>query len=107
MLEEIDDLTIPAFLARPRTGRRFVLPAERAPRSHYTKPQRPEGERWTRADRFRVHLHDQAPRIGSGIRSLWVIVGRKRVGLSDGHIKTVIPRADWNQIARKAVKLEV
>lgn len=102
----MSDLAIPAFLdAKLQPKRRKVRDVSAwAPMAGIT---RPDSERWARAERFRVHLHDEALRIGSGIRNLWVLVGRKRVGLSDGRITQVIPRVVWNDnLARTASKLE-
>ena len=101
------DITIPAFLdAKLRPKRRRIL-RDDPEWSPVTLPCRPTSERWHRADRFRVHLHDEATRIGSGYRALWVLVGRKRVGLSDGKTTQVIPRHLWNDnLARSAIKLE-
>lgn len=105
LIADDTDLTIPAFLRRTAAEKRHTI---RSQAHHYTSdPVRPEGARWVRAERYRVHLHDEAPRIGSGIRTCWVIVGRKRVGLCAGTTKQVIPRHVWNgALARSAIKLE-
>lgn len=100
-------MTLPAFLNAkllPKPRRRL---REEPTWSPVTLPSRPTSERWHRAERFRVHLHDEATRIGSGYRALWVLVGRKRVGLSDGKTTQVIARHLWNDnLARSAIKLE-
>lgn len=107
MNDTLYDMTaMPAFLSRTKGESRFTIRS----RAHHYKvlpPVRPEGARWERAERYRVHLHDEATRIGSGQRVCWVIIGRKRVGLCAGRIKQVVSRAIWNEcLARSAIKLD-
>jgi len=38
---------------------------------------KPAGKRWGKAEACWVFLHDEAPTIGSGLRPIWYIEGRK------------------------------
>lgn len=58
------------------------------------------------AARFRVHLMDEAPRIGSGLRIVNVMIGRKVAHVYDdyGHRKK-FPLKVWQEIARSAIPM--
>jgi len=52
------------------------------------------------AIRMRVHLHDEAPRIGSGWRIVTVLVGTKWVRLAGDTGRAKLHRALWADICR-------
>lgn len=94
---EVDDgLALPDFLDRRGKPK---LP-EKKSRHHRAKPQRPKGAKWSKAELRIIVLHDEAPRIGSGVRHVWALVGRQWVQLarSDGSRKTKISMALWRLI---------
>jgi len=84
LLPELPDFLRRSDLAKPNRTRRqkpkrikFIhkrLPCENKP---------PKGKKFLGAERIRVMLKDEAPRIGSGYRSTWAKVGRKWVWLCD------------------------
>jgi hypothetical protein len=91
-----DDLAIPSFLKRTGVAKPF-----RAPRwKKFPKAERPEGEKWTEAKRWEVHLHDEVPKLGCGQHRIWVVEGRRWARLSDGVAKIKVPMALWSLVRR-------
>lgn len=57
-------------------------------------------------NRLRIHLHDEAPRIGSGLRIVTVVVGHKWVRIVDGiGNRAKLPKSIWASIARLGEEL--
>jgi hypothetical protein len=90
-----DELMIPDFLKRTKADTKKF----RAPRwKKMPKAQKPEGERWEKAERWEVKLHDEVPKLGSG-------QGRKWARLADGGATVKVSMAAWSQVARHGRKL--
>jgi hypothetical protein len=96
-----DTLDIPAFLDVRHKGK--VRPIKSRSRFRHTKPQRPEGARWSSATLRAVYLYDEAPTIGAGYRSVWVSEGRKwcKLASTDGVSRTKVAMDVWAKIARR------
>ncbi len=82
-----DLLKIPDFLRRgpAKPGPQKTRRRGRTRRIKAFVIKRPSGKKWKRAIFLNVHLNLQAPRIGSGQRRVFAIVGWKWVYLADGH----------------------
>jgi hypothetical protein len=57
-------------------------------------------------NRLRIHLLDEAPRIGSGLRIVTALVGHKWVRITDSvGNRAKLTKAVWASIARSGVEL--
>lgn len=78
-----DLLHIPDFLkAENRTVDTTPI---KKPRFKKFVPKRPRTKKWKNAERVLIHLADECPKIGSGQRLVWAVVGRTWVHLADNH----------------------
>ena len=92
---DLDASTIPPFLdAKLRPRRRRVR--EDSGWAPTKKLEPPDVDSWPFAvletQRHALHLHDEVPAIGSGIRDVWVAIGRKSIGLLSAEGRAVIRR---------------
>ena len=99
MESTVDNLDIPDFLDRQndpprRTRTRTIKRKWKMP-----KPVMPPGKRWKNAKRMTLHISNELPRIGSGVRDVLVIEGRKWTYLAEpnGGLQRVAT-AIYNQI---------
>ena len=102
-----DDLTIPSFLVRERSKRPLALKLAyvNGHRRFKRRPVgRPEGQRWENATLREVFLYDEAPKLGCGLRRVWVAEGRRwcKLAGTDG-ARTKIEMSVWATIARRKV----
>jgi hypothetical protein len=95
------DLSIPAFLRRRKPQRR----TRDKPLRRYVLPDLalPTGKLWAKAKLQRLHINNELPRIGCGVRQLLVRSGRKWVHLAEpGGGMQRIKRTVYDTIKRLA-----
>lgn len=107
MMAASDDL--PEFLKRSKGE---VTKKFRAPRwKKMTRAERPKGERYEDAERYEVFIESTKsflPKLGSGLRRLWVAedeTGARIVWLHDGETEAKLPMADWQRMSLKARRI--
>lgn len=59
---------------------------------------RPAGKRWRKAQHMWVVLEDEAPLIGSGLRPIWYIEGRKWAFIAGRDGRKRLDMATWLSI---------
>ena len=94
------DLTIPAHLRRAKGD----TPMPRPLRWRKMKAVRPEGEKWTDAERWEItipaggSMNWTTSGLASGTRFVWVLIGRKWVELRDHEAYGRVPRTEWDTL---------
>lgn len=91
---------IPAFLDASLRPKRRKVRREVSTWAPTPKLEPPAPDSWPFAvletQRHALHLHDEVPVLGCGIRDVWVAFGRKSIGLLSTEGRAVIRRERWD-----------